>query len=263
MNQLLEAKATRLEVKTSSEDGSGKASELMEHHEAIEMMASERYLLDELTPELRDAYEEHMFGCTECASDARFGAAFVDHAKAVLPNLLPAQVPAPVRQPIRAVAEEDRRDWFAWLRPAFVAPAFACLLAIVAYQNLVVYPALQASAIEPRLLPPATLLQGDVRGGVPVVHADLITGSTVSVPLAQSGCQNAACGSYRFDFYDSKGKLIWSNSVTGAAASEDTATVWIPGRVKEDSYKLMVTGVTLDGRSLAPQQHIFELRVKK
>ena len=253
MNQLLGKIA-------SPQDAGGKASEPMEHNEAIEMMASERYLLDELTPELRDAYEEHMFGCTECANDLRFGAAFVDQAKVVLPQMVATPEMKPIRQPAKPA--EEKRDWFAWLRPAIMVPAFACLLAIVGYQNLVVYPALEASATEPRLLPPATVLHGDVRSGLPVISADLVTGSTLSIPLAQNGCDNAACASYRFDFYNSTGKLIWTRSIT-ASASEDTATIWLPGHVKDDSYKLAITGVSADGHSLPLEQQFFQLRTKK
>ena len=242
----------------SSEEMSGKASEAMEHYEAVEMMASERYLLDELTPELRDAYEEHMFGCTECADDVRFGAAFIDHAKAVLPEMavaaLPAGVPVSVRQPVK-----EKRDWFAWLRPAMMVPAFACLLAIVGYQNLVVYPSLEASATEPRLLPAATVLQGATRGGIPIVYADLVTGSTVTVPLPQT----TAYDSYKFDFYDSKGKMIWTHTMRSGGVADDMATIWLPGRVKQDSYKLAISGVTAAGENIPLQQQFFELRVKK
>lgn len=251
-----------LEMKISSADASGKASELMEHHEAIEMMASERYLLNELTPELRDAYEEHMFGCTECANDARFGAAFVDHAKTILPGMEDKKR-APVKQPAAAKPPKGNRDWLAWLRPGIMVPAFGCLLAIVGYQNLVVYPALETAATEPRVLPPATVLPGDVRSSLPVIYADLVTGSTLSIPLTQNSGQNAPYASYRFDFYDSKNKLIWTHSITGTAASDDTATIWLPGRVKEDSYKLTTTGITADGRSIPVHQQFFELRVKK
>ena len=45
----------------------------MEHTEATESMAAERYLLGEMTPEDRDAFEEHFFGCVECAADVRDG----------------------------------------------------------------------------------------------------------------------------------------------------------------------------------------------
>ena len=41
----------------------------MTHSEAVQQMAAERYLLDELAPDVRDAFEEHMFDCQECALD--------------------------------------------------------------------------------------------------------------------------------------------------------------------------------------------------
>lgn len=248
----------------SSETAGGEARDAMEHHEAVEMMASERYLLDELTPELRDAYEDHLFGCAECADDVRFGAAFVDRAKAVLPGMASA-VPvaaAPARKPAKR-----KRDWFAWLKPAIMVPAFACLLAIVGYQNLVVYPALEASAAEPRLLPPATVLAGETRGGLPVVYADLVTGSTLTVPLpqngGQNGGQNASYAAYKFDFYDSRSKLIWTHTMRSAGAADDTATIWLPGRIKQDTYKLAISGVTPAGENIPLLQQFFELRLKK
>ena len=59
----------------------------MDHSEAVEQMLAERYLLNELPPEMRDAFEEHMFDCPECAFDMRAGAAFIDEAKLQLPGL--------------------------------------------------------------------------------------------------------------------------------------------------------------------------------
>jgi len=43
----------------------------MDHSEAVREMAAERYLLDELEPEAREAFEEHVFDCPECALDLR------------------------------------------------------------------------------------------------------------------------------------------------------------------------------------------------
>ena len=256
-----------LVMKDSSAGMSGEAREAMEHYEAIETMASERYLLDELTPEVRDAYEEHMFGCTECANDVRFGAAFMDHAKAALTGQAPA--PAPVCHPVRNVAADTVRkpvrdsvrklDWFAWLRPAIMVPAFACLLALVGYQNLVTYPALQAAATEPRLLPAGTVLHGATRSGLPIINADLVTGTTLTLPLPQ----NASYAAYKFDFYDSKNKLIWTQTMNSAGQADDTATIWLPGRVKQDSYRLTTSGVTAAGDNVPLQEQFFELRVKK
>ena len=35
----------------------------MNHVEAVKTLAIERYLLEEMTPEERDAFEEHFFSC--------------------------------------------------------------------------------------------------------------------------------------------------------------------------------------------------------
>ena len=56
----------------------------MDHSESIRLMAVEKYLLGELTPELQEQFEEHFFECQECALDVRAGAALVEHSKVVL-----------------------------------------------------------------------------------------------------------------------------------------------------------------------------------
>ena len=37
----------------------------MEHLQAIQLKAAERYVLGELPSDLREQYEEHFFGCAE------------------------------------------------------------------------------------------------------------------------------------------------------------------------------------------------------
>src|ERR1700758_1532691 len=104
----------------------------MDHEEAVRQNATERYLLDELDPELRDQFEEHLFDCQECALDVRAGAMFVEQSKVILAE--PQASYAVVQQPARETA---KRGWFAWLRPAFAVPVFALLLAVIGYQNFV------------------------------------------------------------------------------------------------------------------------------
>ena len=43
----------------------------MEHHQAAAILASERYVLDELTVAERDAFEEHYFTCAICAQEVK------------------------------------------------------------------------------------------------------------------------------------------------------------------------------------------------
>jgi hypothetical protein len=241
----------------SPEYAGGEKGEAMDHHEAVQTMAAERYLLGELTPELRDAYEDHLFGCAECATDVKLGAAFISHAKEILPAMSAQGASSrPLKE--KTHKKKEKRDWFSWLRPAIMAPAFACLMAIVGYQNLVVLPRLEVAASEPRLLPAATVLHGETRGGLQVVYADLISGSSISVVLPPAG----GYVSYRFDVYTAKSKLVWSQTQV-AVAMDDTASIWLPARVRQDSYKLVVTGITATGENIPVQQQIFELRLKK
>jgi hypothetical protein len=45
--------------------------ETMTHERAVNTMASERYLLEEMSELERHAFEEHFFSCTDCAEDIR------------------------------------------------------------------------------------------------------------------------------------------------------------------------------------------------
>jgi len=58
--------------------------EAMDHSEAVRMQAGEKYVLGELSPVLREEYEEHFFACVACALEVKAAAAFVDNACDVL-----------------------------------------------------------------------------------------------------------------------------------------------------------------------------------
>jgi len=55
----------------------------MDHDEALQLQAAEKYVLGELPPSQRDEFEEHFFECQECALDVKAVAEFVDNARAV------------------------------------------------------------------------------------------------------------------------------------------------------------------------------------
>ncbi len=101
----------------------------MNHSEALQLQAAEKYILGELAPELRDEYEEHYFECEECASDVKAAAVFGDSARELFRK----------RQKERV----QIGDWFGWLRPAIAAPALAVLLLVVCYQSFVTIPHLK------------------------------------------------------------------------------------------------------------------------
>src|SRR5262245_3118106 len=95
----------------------------MDHQQAIKMHAAERYLLEELSEEERESFEDHYFSCTECADEVKAAFMFADNAKAVM-----AQWPA-------RRAERQRVNFWEWLRPVLIPAMAVLLLGVVVYQS--------------------------------------------------------------------------------------------------------------------------------
>ena len=234
----------------------------MDHSEAIQQMIAERYLLDELTPDMRESFEEHLFDCPECALDLRAGAAFVAAAKAQLPGLAGD---APVPSLPRSRKLQVRREWWlSWLQPAFAVPAFATLLLVLGYQNLVTYPGLRAAAAQPRLLPWAPL-HGAMRDGAPMaITADRRHGVALPVDLPAQSSPDAYA-SYSFDLYDPQGKLAWTGAVTASSESGGNGqrlSLMIPGAMLQSgSYSLVVSGAGTHGERNVIDRYAFDLRI--
>jgi hypothetical protein len=131
----------------------------MDHSQAVRLMATERYLLNEFTPEQKEEFEEHFFGCPECALDVRMGAVLVANG--------PALAGTPEYVESVAMRRPARPGWFGWLRPAIVLPAMAILLAVISFQSFVVRPRLKdtiAQLDQPQVLASAYLSTGNTRG---------------------------------------------------------------------------------------------------
>lgn len=228
----------------------------MDHDEAVKIKAAERYLLDELTPELRDSFEEHAFDCAECSLDLRAGEAFIQAAKAELPNLAES-TPSPLKSEV-ASAKRRKSLLAGWFRPAFVVPVFAVLLLIIGFQNLSTIPGLRSAAREPRILP-TLAFHADTRGDeVTPVSANRRQGIVLSIQIPQ------IYSSYTFTLFDPQGKQQWSTSMT-ATAVESTAgsvSLFIPGQsLQNGSYKLVIYGVPNDGAPVEIERRTLDVQL--
>jgi len=238
----------------------------MDHTEALKQMAAERYLLNELEAAEREAFEEHVFECDECAFDLRAGAAFVDEAKAQLPDLLATSPDTPRAKTVKP--QRDNRGWFSWMRngmnPAFAVPTFAALLLIVGYQNLVTLPALRASADQPQLLA-SVPLHGATRGGERLtINADRVHGFVLPFELfRQPDAPNYA--SYSFVLSDSQGKLDWSGTIAvqnDHESGDQRISLVIPGAMLENgAYTVAVYGVGSQGERTEIEKQLFDLHL--
>jgi len=207
----------------------------MDHDYAVRLSLVEKYLLDELSPELRDEFEEHYFDCGECAEDLRAASAFLDAAK----NELRA---APLIKPTANTAKKPR---FAWLwTPATVVPVLAACLLVIFYQNLVVFPRFRSAIAElraPEVLPTVSLVGGNSRGGTaPSIAINEAQAFLVLIDIPTE----ERFSSYTCLLYSPTGTLVWRVRVS-AEEAKDTVSVRVPaGETVSGSYSMTVQGNT-------------------
>lgn len=226
---------------------------LMDHDVVVREKMTEKYLLEELDPKARGEFEEHFFDCPECAQDVRAGSEFVTRSKLILKGKSePTLVPAAGRE------RAPRHGWFAWLRPAFAAPALALLLAVIGYQNLVTYPEMR-SELKPQVLPWASVNVGTYGAEGPVIDVAQGKGFLLFVRIPQDGNYTR----YTADLYNPNGRLEWSLTIP-AIPGQDQWPVQVPGARREaGTYKISVRGVTAAGESKELGSTSFELQIQK
>ncbi|AXC14698.1 hypothetical protein ACPOL_5450 [Acidisarcina polymorpha] len=233
----------------------------MDHKQALEMMAVEKYLLNEFALEEREQFEEHFFSCHECAEDIRVGTALMEHGKQIFELEGPNSKEAPTsRARLRPEPSSRSRDWFAWLRPVFTVPALAILLVTVAVQNLVQVPALQRSLMvmnSPEVLPSAYLASGGTRGENQVVVAK--RGQPFLLQVDIPGESNAV---YSAELYDAAGQRRWPKSLTiPADVAKQDLPLRVPGGLEAGNYSLVVSQAGTVGPAEVGR-YTFTLRLK-
>jgi hypothetical protein len=196
-------------------------------------MAVEKYLLEELTPEQRDEFEEHFFDCQDCAADLRETAAFMAAATQEFKV-------NPVPKPGKAAKGKSFSASF-W-PTALVWSALAASLLLVAYQNLVVFPHFKTEIAElktPEVLPVISLVGGNSRGDqTPTATAAAAHPFLLSLDIPTQD----RFTSYTCLLYSPSGTLAWRVEVSPQAA-RDTVSIRVPSTDKlPGQYTLAVQG---------------------
>jgi hypothetical protein len=225
----------------------------MDHDEVVRQKLAERYLLEELEPEVRDEFEGHFFECADCALDVRAGSDFVANAKVVL-----AEDPGmAVREPARN-ERKTRRRWFSWFSPAYAVPALLTLLAVVGYQNMVSYPRLRAALGRPQILPWATVTVGTWGSSGPTISVEAGKGFLLFVRIPPE----EGYSGYTADLYNPAGKLECSLAIPAAGVQDQWPLLIPAGKRDPGNYRIAIRGITPGGRSKDLGSTAFTLQVQ-
>jgi hypothetical protein len=196
----------------------------MNHEEAIDSHAAERYLLGELSGDQRDAFEEHYFGCDVCAADMQDGATLVAGVRAA----------GREANPFLARRDVRRRN----LAPAF-AVAASLLVALLAYQQFGVIKPLRddlESERAPRIAAVYTLR--DVRADGQVVIDAAGSPFTLDFDIPA----DPPSPSYTCTIKDAVGKARLSVPVSAAQARDPIPLTLHASTLGNGNYTLEVTG---------------------
>jgi len=227
----------------------------MNHPEAIRQMAVEKYLLNELSPELRRSFEEHLFECKECEFDVQAGYALIDGSKEALSSSA-VEVP-------KAVVPGKPNQWLSWLRPAIAVPVMALLVAVVVYQNLVTVPGLRnevAVAQAPQILSPVYLTAGISRGSNQVA---VTTKRNHPLELSVDIPAESRFTSYVCELQSPSGELEGSLPVSAEAAKNSVSISVYPKHGNSGVYQLVVFGVPQDGSAKVEiERQSFEVQIQ-
>ena len=224
----------------------------MDHTEAFQSQACEKYLLGELSPAQRDAYEEHYFSCAECAAQLRCAAEFLGASREIF-----------AASPIQRSSSETVRgtSWFAWFRPAYAAAALAGLLLLIGYQNFVTIPNYQRAASS-QILPMHSLITAGTLGDESLnfnVSADRPFGLYVDVPY------DPGFSTYLLALQSPSGAITPLRSVNAAEAQKTQVFVINPGQ-QSGKYAIVVSGLATpsadpsSAKELARLQFTVEVR---
>jgi hypothetical protein len=204
----------------------------MDHGEAMQMQVIEKYLLGELSASQVNEFEEHYFGCEECASDLRMTSQFLDTSKRVL-------AADRVAKPILV----KRRS--AWLPSAYGIAASVALLGCILYQNIVTIPQLRSSGA-PQALALFSLANLGTRSGEAAVISPT-PGKSFALLLDIPPHDNIA--EYRCQVLNPGGSPVVSIDLSEEAATK-TVSLLVPASVlKPGPYQLAILGRPKNGAS--------------
>jgi hypothetical protein len=208
----------------------------MDHQEALQLQAAEKYLLGELAPDLCEQFEEHYFDCPECAMGLRSLGRFITASRLVLKE---EKIPSQVSRP---GARAERPGSFNWLQPVVAVPAIMALAALVVFQITVTIPSAKRRAATETVVEvyeSSYHLQGAIRGAN-TTKVTVRPNETFGVDFDFT--PNNSFPRYKGTLIDPSGSAVLAFDLKGEAANREQHLVIPGGVVQAGSYELVFVG---------------------
>ncbi len=217
----------------------------MEHQDAVDSRALERYLLGEMSDVERQAFEQHYFDCPECAAGVEAGATLAANAATAFPERG------------QAGARSWRRLSF-WPTLAFSA---GLSLMILGWEEMIRIPVLKtqfATITAPRAYP-VTFLRSVTRSADQTI--------TLEKGAAQFGLMldlppGDAASVWNCRLEDASGKTQWRIQARRPAVPGEPLNLLVPGSLAPGRYVLVLSpaGGQVEHRFPLEIRFPFELR---
>jgi hypothetical protein len=232
----------------------------MNHDEAIRSGAAEKYVLRELSDELRDAYEDHFLECAECTKDMHALSGFAEGGAEVYDNLHG-----------EIVSSKPQTVWARLFQPSIAVPALLAMmlvLAVVGYQTFRVSPsgshgttAVAGKSALADTTRGAIRLFGDGRkagGQIPIVRIHAGQGFTLNFDFLSP----RKFDSYLGKLQDSSGRLVLPVTLPGDMANREVNLAVPAGLVHAGKYTLSFVGVSAPEARHPPDTTVAENHVQ-
>ena len=227
----------------------------MNHQQALDSYATERYLLGQMTAEELGAFEDHYAGCAECLKAVNFGMEFLEAGRQVALEDYPAKRTV---EPVPSWRERILAAGSGWLRPV-PALAFALLLCFggIVYQATTIHSQKQKIASLQELKPEfRSVLTGVAHGAgdANLVEAPRNAVITLAIEYHRSG----EYVSYVARVISENGEV--KRRVALPDVPGDMANIAVPpNSLQPGRYELVITGVTADGNEKEVGRRSFRL----
>src|SRR5487761_2180711 len=199
----------------------------MDHSEAEQMKAVERYVLGDLTVSEVEEFERHFFDCPQCAEELKALTIFQESARAVFLEPEPAPIP------VRSIEPKSPTSWWRGLSPLSYAVALGALLVGIFAGDLV-FPGREGAAVIS-----AYPLYGQARGEETVVSP---AAGSKYYELYLDRTWDREFPRYRAVLRDASGAEKFSLPVKAAAPGEAIHVLIPSHQLASGKYTLVVLG---------------------